>query len=410
MEVRLHEAHTTGKGPRSSVGKAAARTAWLVAGVGLGLAFGVAIGGLVWDGQLPWTGRDDLRRPDGVPVLGLELKFKHLLRLRERRAGWAGAGFRAAGTNVNVPATVRLDGRSMAAEVTLHGGGSARYGPAGLGRVRVKILHGDSVVGMRRFVIDDPKRPGLARDLLLQRALADAGLPHVRTAPVWVELDARTEGPAVLVEVPEPETVQGVARPALVLGFDPTPVAGTPTDAWTFLPPGHAAVRVAPLPIAPPDAERAGRAARALQAALADAEPLDSALDATATALALAHCELFDALGAFDWPELDFVLPAGTDKLVPLVRPPEPARGHTATESAWGARFATGRESERLQVARARVARDWSGTDHARAALARVRASALIVPVSALEAAVQAAKVRAMAMASADRYRQRVTP
>lgn len=294
-----------------------------------GLATGLAVGLTAARWSTLW--KPGVRTPAlALPTLALELKFKHIQKLRDRRAGWLAAGERTAGSNGNVPATLRYNGRSFPAEIALHGGVEPDSRGDGLGRLRVHLAAAGDVAGMRRFVVDDPQRPELVRERVLAEALRMMGLPAPRATGALLEIDAKAAGAVVLVEVPDTATMS--VRPgAVLLGWDPTPVADAPADAWTWADPATLEPRAegtAGVAVQGPAWWRG----RALLQGLASGDlPPELAVDVTATALTLAVAEAAGTPEAFDWTAVRWLLAADSAGLVPLVRPQSAQNGRSAT-------------------------------------------------------------------------------
>ncbi|MSP90452.1 MAG: hypothetical protein EXR79_01380 [Myxococcales bacterium] len=295
----------------------------------LGLATGAALG-LTLDRWRPWLTSGVATLPLALPTVGLELKFKHLQKLRDRRQAWRESGGRTAGSNGNVPATLRYEGRSFPAEVALHGGIESETRHDGLGRLRIHLAAAGDVGGMRRFVVDDPQRPDLLRERVLAEALRMMGLPAPRATAALLEIDAKAAGAVVLVEVPEPAAL-GTRSGAVLLGWDPTPVAGAPADAWTWGDPADLEPRaegVAGSVVQGPSWLRG----RALLLGLASGQlPPELAVDITATALTLAVAEAAGLPEAMDWSNARWLLGSGDVGLLPIVRPQPADTGRSAT-------------------------------------------------------------------------------
>lgn len=258
-----------------------------------------------------------------VTPLGIDIKFKNLQILRDRRASWVEAGVRLSGENDPTTARVRLDGTSTDVAISLAGGPEDKA-PGDLGRVRLNVKGDGTLFGMRRVVLDSPSRPGLQHEAYYFASLERAGVLAPRMRAVDLEINGKSWGYAVLVEQPGVEGMLAHGRPdGVMVGWDPTLPAGANADAAALLDPRTIDPQVeggAKRLVGTPLAAQAGLAISMLRDLVSGRVAPEVVLDIPRTARFVALSELWGLESALHWQGPRWVLHPLTLKLEPYAR------------------------------------------------------------------------------------------
>jgi hypothetical protein len=105
-----------------------------------------------------------------LPKLNIDIKFKHLSKLREKRANALAKGILVQGTDDFVPASIRTGGRSIKVKLRLKGDWTEHL-EGNKWSFRVRTKKSDHIFGMRRFSIQRPEMRGYHSELLFQETL-----------------------------------------------------------------------------------------------------------------------------------------------------------------------------------------------------------------------------------------------
>ncbi len=273
-----------------------------------------------WQTAESWLGLGG-RSP--LPILAIDIKFTHLQDLRNRHAVWLARGARHAQDKDAVSAAVRLGNARREIGVSL-AGSADDAGPGQLGRLRITVRGDGSVLGMKRFVLDDPHRPGFSQEVLFYAALERAGLIAPRLRAVAVEVNGTDWGQAVAVEQPSPDHVEAHGRPpGPLVGWDSPVVPGEDADAVTWLDPrplepkveGEVR-RIAGTPMA----DQAALAVSLLRDLMRGKLPAERVVDVDRTARYLALCEVWGMADGLQWGAARWLLHPLTLRLEPFVR------------------------------------------------------------------------------------------
>ena len=297
----------------------------------LGMVGGAALAGASWDlprhklsavwrGTQAWLG---VGQGAGLPVIALDIKFKHMQDLRDRRAAWIRRGFRSAMDKDAVGAAARIGPVNQDIGIALAGSANDR-GPGQLGRLRVTVRGEGNLLGLRRFVIDDPQRPGFAEEVLFYAALERSGLIAPRVRTVQLEVNGASWGQAVLVEQPSPDHVAAHGRPeGILVGWDSPVVPGQDADAVSWLDPRALEPKIEGDPTRYVDTPMQGQATLALSLLrdlMRGKLPADSVVDVERTARYLALCEVWGMADSLQWGTTRWLLHPLTLRLEPFVR------------------------------------------------------------------------------------------
>ncbi|MDH3702478.1 MAG: CotH kinase family protein, partial [Alphaproteobacteria bacterium] len=95
------------------------------------------------------------REPD-IPALILDIKFKNLKKLHDKRAAALKLGHLVTGADDYVPARMRVDGTSHRVKIRLKGDLPDHYNTEKWS-LRVQVKRGGQILGMRRFSLQAPK-------------------------------------------------------------------------------------------------------------------------------------------------------------------------------------------------------------------------------------------------------------
>lgn len=312
-------ARARARGLRRAVAAAVAIGAAFAGGaLALGGADALARGGARWLA----AGRDYARARLAnarSESLRIDLKFKHLHRLHEKRDAALAAGILVPSDDDFVPASVSLGELSIPIELRLLGPEPAHFEEEPWS-LEVRVGEDAHVQGMRHFAVVAPRAAGGVRPLVAAAHFERLGLAAPRTSLVELALNGDELGPALLVELPSDELLRARGRRAApIVGLDAGPywaAIAANGRAGPFDNP-HAARAVA-LSV-PRDAGEDADTAIGLLRAFLDGR-LDAsrvfALDETARWLAAA--EVWGDASALHWSRARFALDAFSARLAPV--------------------------------------------------------------------------------------------
>jgi len=167
----------------------------------------------------PWRVLEPMRA-DGVPRLRLDIEPRHFARIIEKRREALERRFLITEEDAFVPATLRLDGRSVDVRVRLKGDLSDHL----LGdkwSFRVEVQGGDSVLGMRRFSLQAPYTRGFQAEPLFFDFLREQGILTPRYRIVDLRVNGRSAGRMALEEHFGNELLESQKRRAgVIVRFD----------------------------------------------------------------------------------------------------------------------------------------------------------------------------------------------
>ena len=305
-------------------------------GVGAGYLFAPAPSGR--KSQMPSMARSvtgwlDSSVVAGLPNLILDVKFRHIDALRDRRHAWAQQGVRIAGDNESTPASVRVGGQTVEVGVAL-AGGPRDSGPGELGRLRLSVKSEGDLWGMKRMVLDDPERPGFVQEAMFYGALQRAGLLSPRMQAAQLTINGKVQEVAVAVEQPGIEGLQRAGRlDSVMVGWDPSLTPGGNADSAAWLDPRVIAPQVeggAKRLLGTPLAEQAGLAVSLLRDLALGVLSADEVVDIEKTARFAAICDVWAQARALQWNASRWVMHPVTLRLEPYVRLPAAGEGRLA--------------------------------------------------------------------------------
>lgn len=320
-----------GEGASSRRWKRLARVALAILLMLVGAVAGAALAGgspdlprqklhAAWHLAQTWLGVGD---GAGLPVLALDVKFKHVQDLRDRRDAWIRRGYRSAMDKDAVGAAAHIGSVHQDIGIALTGSAADR-GPGQLGRLRITVRGEGDLLGLRRFVIDDPQRPGFDQEALFYAALERAGLIAPRLRAVQLEVNGASWGPAVLVEQPSADHVAAHGRPEGVLvGWDSPVVPGQDADAVSWLDPRPLEPKMEGDPrryVDTPLADQGALALSLLRDLMRGKLGADKVVDVERTARYLALCEVWGVSEGLQWGAARWLLHPLTLRLEPFVR------------------------------------------------------------------------------------------
>jgi hypothetical protein len=161
-------------------------------------------------------------RFSGVPVehLDIDIKFKHLHKLHEKRAEALRLGTLLKDEGDFVPATIRHAGREVRVKLRLKGDQTDHL-DSDKWSMRVHVRGGDQLFGMRRFSLQHPKTRGYQLEILFLQHLRDEGVLAPRYRFVDVSMNGKSVGLMALEEHFAKELIESQhRRESVIVRFD----------------------------------------------------------------------------------------------------------------------------------------------------------------------------------------------
>jgi hypothetical protein len=277
------------------------------------------------DGTLSGMARDviDGPRDTHLPPLLLDMHFRSLQSLRERRRTWQEQGLRPSPAPSAVMAGLRQGQTELDVAVSLLGP-SQGSAPGQLGRLLIEARGDGDFAGMRTFSLEDPLEPRLVRGLILARELMRVGALAPRWQAVGLRVNGERWGVAVAVEQPSSALLRSAHRPlGALVGWEARLPDGADLDTGDWLPQAQAArwsTSARGLQGTPLEVHTAWAQMR-LDGLRAGTLTPDSVLNVEATARLLALAELTGlADGVVTWANLRWYLHPVSLRLEPVVR------------------------------------------------------------------------------------------
>ena len=292
----------------------------------VGMVLGVGLGSLRRGapGSLSAAARAVVDGPLDAQLrqLVIDIRFRALQTLQERRQAWRSLGQRQAPEPQSVAAGVRQGNNEAAVALSLLGPANSRA-PGELGRLLVDV-HGDGdFAGMRSFSLEDLDAPDVVQLLVLSRELARSGGISPRVEAVGLVVNGARWGAALLVEQPSSALLRHAHRPlGALVGWMPLVPPGVDLGASQWLPrpqPAQWSTSARGLQGTPEEAQIAWAQAR-LDGIRSGQVALEEALDVTATARVLAIAEITGlAERVVQWRDLRWYLHPVSLRLEPVV-------------------------------------------------------------------------------------------
>ena len=171
----------------------------------------------------PWNSLRALARPAAIDELSIDVHFKHMHKIHERRAETLRRGVLIATDADLVPGTITHAGRSLPVELRLRGElGTGLEGDKW--PMRVETGSDSYLFGMRRFSLMDPRTRGFQAERVPRAQLRSLGVLTPRAFFVKVVLNGKNLGVMLLEEHVGKELLEvQQRREGVVLRFDERP-------------------------------------------------------------------------------------------------------------------------------------------------------------------------------------------
>lgn len=155
-----------------------------------------------------------------IPKLVIDIKFKHFKKLREKRNEAIEKGFLIKGTDAFVPASIRMDGKTLRVKLRLKGdlvdhlqGNKWSY--------RIKIRGDERFMGMKTFSVQHPGTRSFQAQPLLFSVMRENGILTPRYSFVDVTVNGNNIGIMALEEHFTKELLESQQRrESVILKFD----------------------------------------------------------------------------------------------------------------------------------------------------------------------------------------------
>jgi len=277
------------------------------------------------------------------PRIALDVKFKHMLKIHEKRSRALASGTLETSDDDFLPGKIDTDGHPAPMRLRLSG-------------ERPDLLDGEKwplrintrgdalVLGMQRFELKDPAAHGFQSERLFIEHLRREDVLAPRSSFADISLNGKDVGLMTLEESPALELLESQQRrDGAFLRLAILPGNEHTLDLIESSPGGY---RIEPL--RPRDLDRSGKLARSFKAGrrllrgyFEGSVPADDVFDAESWGRFLAIAELWGAETALHWANLRFYLNPLTQRLEPLGHSPGLAFGKSeSTESPIEAQFA----------------------------------------------------------------------
>ncbi len=159
-------------------------------------------------------------KPSELPKLNIDIKFKHLTKLYDKRAEALAKDILIQGPDDFVPASIRLGERTIKVKLRLKGDRTEHL-KGKKWSFRVRVRGKDQIFGMRRFSIQNPKVRGYHTELLFQETLRDLGVLVPRYFFVDVVVNGDDVGIMALEEHFSKELLESNGRrESVIVRFD----------------------------------------------------------------------------------------------------------------------------------------------------------------------------------------------
>jgi len=164
---------------------------------------------------------DLARHQNDVPEIVLDVKFKNMLKIQEKRREALRLGYLVQGGDDLVPASIRIGDRTVPVRIRLKGDDVDHLEHSSKWSYRVEVRRGDQIFGMRRFSLQHPKTRGFQGEPLYLRTLKDEGVLVPRYFFVDVTVNGKRIGVMALEEHFSKELLESSERrEGVILKFD----------------------------------------------------------------------------------------------------------------------------------------------------------------------------------------------
>lgn len=171
-----------------------------------------------------------------IDEIAIDIKFKNLLRLQEKRAEALRRRVLIAAEGDEVPATVTHDGRSVRVSLRLKGDWSDHF-EGSKWSFRIQVKGGDQLFGMRRFSLQAPETRGFHTEIFFMDHLRREGVLALRYFFVDVTVNGRHVGLMAVEEHFGKELLESQQRrEGVVVRFDESRMWDNVVSAGAFGP------------------------------------------------------------------------------------------------------------------------------------------------------------------------------
>lgn len=127
-----------------------------------------------------------------IPQINIDIKFKHLQKIRQKRAGGLAKGYLNTQPEDYVPASIRYRNRTIPVKLRLKGDLVDHF-QGDKWSLRIHVKNGEQIFGLRRFSIQAPWTRGFHSEVLFFETLRHIGV----LAPRYFFLDATINGDSI---------------------------------------------------------------------------------------------------------------------------------------------------------------------------------------------------------------------
>jgi hypothetical protein len=262
--------------------------------------------------------------PGPVEELAIDLKFKHLHTLHEKRAEALRTGFLMTTNDDFVPAEIRHDGRTIPVKVRLKGDYTDHL-QGDKWSLRVHVKGGDQLFGMRRFSLQAPMTRAFQSEPVILDLMRREGVLAPRYFFVNVEVNGKDIGRMAFEESFSKELLESQRRrEGVIIRFDEEPFWTAELEAGQHGPYDNfrlAAIR----PFASSEVEKSEKLKRELEIAtgllqgFVDGQlPARDVFDLELMGRFMATAELWQSLHAVRWHNMRFYFNPITARLEPI--------------------------------------------------------------------------------------------
>ena len=281
----------------------------------------------VWAMRLPAIWISSHIHPVEVPRLTIDIKFKHMRRLWHQRNEAIAIGQLEQGPDDYVPATIRLDDRSVRVRLRLKGDVLEDYVLGGRWGFRIHVKGKDQVLGMRRFSLHHPHARFYHGQVLFNTMVRHYGLLAPRYLFVDLTLNGDFLGRYALEEHFSKELLESQGRrESVIIKFDENRLwearrirQDPGGELWKNF--GHAKI----VPFRQASISKSPRLQRDLEVAIGlarafaqDSVPPSAVFDATLMGRFIAISEAWSAGHGIEWRNMRFYFNPITARLEPI--------------------------------------------------------------------------------------------
>lgn len=272
-----------------------------------------------------------------MPTLHVDMKFKHFMKVKEKRAAALDRGRLLASSDDFVPATVQLDDQEVDVKMRLKGD-ALDHLMGDKWSFRVKVKGGDALMGMRVFSVQHPHARVYDHEWLYHKVMRDQGILGLRYEFVRVVLNGKDLGVFAQEEHFSKELLESQQRrESVVVKFDESTVWG-PFSGHGIAKAGFDGTGVALLRRTRPDDapelwEDHDAAAQLLQQFVRGETPASEIFHVERMARYLALTDLFGTFHGVGWTNVRFAYDPVSARLEPIAYDGMPRNAETGLVS-----------------------------------------------------------------------------